>query len=94
MKNKILLSVLVICIALFTFSSEATAKTIRGKKTKKVVYVKRGPNKGRTVIVKKHRRGRTKVITRNPHGRFVHYVSPNRGGRSCGTRATRQCGRR
>lgn len=94
MKNKILLSVFALCIALFTFSTEAEAKTNRGKRSKKVVVVKKGPNRGRTVIIKKRRRGRTVVVTRNRHGRTVRTIPNNGRGRTCGTQIYRQGGRR
>ena len=91
MKNKILLTVLFALIGLFTFTGEAEA-TVRGKRTKKVVVVKKGPNRGRTVIIKKRRRGRTVIVTRNRNGRTVRTIPNNRRGRSCGTRVIRQRG--
>lgn len=94
MRNKILLSALLVCMTLFTLSTEAEAKTPHNKKNKKVMVVKKGPNRGRTVIIKKQRRRGTKVVTRNRHGRTVRFVPHTRGGRTCGTQVIRRNGRR
>lgn len=94
MRNKILLSALIVCMALFSMGTDANAKTVINNRTKKVIVVKKGPNRGRTVIIKKQGRRGTKVITRNRHGRTVRFVPHTRGGRTCGTQVIRRNGRR
>ena len=81
MKSKILLGVFFLCVGLFSFTTEADAKH-KTRRTKKVVYVKKGPNRGRNVIIKKHRRGRTVIIRKNRNGR-TKTVVPRRGRRAC-----------
>lgn len=86
MKNKILLTVIFACIGLFAFNMEADANN-RGRRSKKVIVVKKGPNRGRTIIVKKQRRGKTVIIKRNRNGRTVKTIRHNRNNvRSCGPR--------
>ncbi len=78
MKNKILLTILVALIGLFSFSTSAEARPIHGKRTKKIIKTRNG---GRTVIIKKHRRGRTVIIRKNRNGR-TRTIVPNRGRRN------------